>query len=109
MCEWCNNSNYKHFFRLLSEGRIMSLHNKIRNIYPSLTDADFSFRITLQNDSDGKGDYIAKWEHPNFAKPTDAQLAAASDEWTPPSLTVAEKLAAAGISITDLKSLLGLS
>jgi hypothetical protein len=30
--------------------------------------------ITLQNDSDGKGDYIAKWEHPTLAKPTDAEL-----------------------------------
>ena len=30
---------------------------------------------TLQNDSDGKGDYIAKWEHPTLAKPTTEQLA----------------------------------
>ena len=32
--------------------------------------------ITLQNDSDGKGDYIAKWEHPTLVKPTDEQLGA---------------------------------
>jgi hypothetical protein len=31
--------------------------------------------ITLQNDSDGKGDYIAKWEHPTLARPTEEQLA----------------------------------
>ena len=31
--------------------------------------------ILLQNDSDGKGDYIAKWEHPTLPKPTDEQLA----------------------------------
>ena len=30
--------------------------------------------ITLQNDSDGKGDYIAKWEHPTLAQPTKEQL-----------------------------------
>jgi hypothetical protein len=29
----------------------------------------------LQNDSDDKGDYIAKWEHPTLPKPTDEQLA----------------------------------
>jgi hypothetical protein len=31
--------------------------------------------IVLQNDSDGKGDYIAKWEHPTLARPTEEQLA----------------------------------
>jgi hypothetical protein len=54
------------------------LYDKIKTIYPSLTDADFDpIRgvITLQNDSDGKGDYIAKWEHPTFARPTEEQLA----------------------------------
>ena len=54
------------------------LYNKIISIYPQLTEADFSpptGTITLQNDSDGKGDYIAKWEHPTLARPTDAQLA----------------------------------
>jgi hypothetical protein len=30
--------------------------------------------ITLQNDSDGKGDYIAVWSHPDFAQPTQAEL-----------------------------------
>jgi hypothetical protein len=51
---------------------------KIKSIYPSLTDDDFIGRnatITLQNDSDGKGDYIAKWEHPTLAQPTEEQLA----------------------------------
>jgi hypothetical protein len=31
--------------------------------------------IHLRNDSDGRGDYIAKWEHPTLARPTDEQLA----------------------------------
>jgi hypothetical protein len=58
----------------------MTLPEKIKAIYPSLTDADFSpmlGTIHLQNDSDGKGDYIAKWEHPTLAKPTDEQLGVA--------------------------------
>jgi len=52
------------------------LYDKIMALYPSLTQRDFLTVITLQNDSNGKGDYIAKWEHPTLAKPTDAQLAA---------------------------------
>jgi len=54
----------------------MELKEKIKTIYASLTDADFGIdgTIHLQNDSDGKGDYIAKWEHPTLAKPTEAQL-----------------------------------
>jgi hypothetical protein len=51
------------------------LYDKIMALYPSLTQEDFLTVITLQNDSDGKGDYIAKWEHPTLAKPTDEQLA----------------------------------
>ena len=55
------------------------LYEKIISIYPQLTSKDFNLRgtITLQNDSDGKGDYIAKWEHPTLPKPTDEQLGAA--------------------------------
>jgi hypothetical protein len=53
----------------------MNLYEKIKLIYSSLTDKDFLTVITLQNDSDGKGDYIAKWEHPTLAKPTDEELA----------------------------------
>ena len=56
----------------------MNLVEKIIQIYPELTILDFNSpiaTITVQNDSDGKGDYIAKWEHPTLARPTDAQLA----------------------------------
>jgi len=54
----------------------MSLYQKIIQIYPELATFDFaSGVIILQNDSDGKGDYIAKWEHPTLAKPTAEQLA----------------------------------
>lgn len=55
----------------------MTLREKLQQIYPELTYSDFlpSGAITLQNDLDGKGDYIAKWEHPTLAKPTAEQLA----------------------------------
>jgi hypothetical protein len=54
----------------------MTLTEKIMALYPSLTIEDFIFGdIRLQNDSDGRGDYIAKWEHPTLAKPTDEELA----------------------------------
>jgi len=52
----------------------MTLYDKIMALYPSLTLQDFLDTIRLQNDSDGKGDYIAKWEH-TLPKPTDEQLA----------------------------------
>lgn len=55
----------------------MSLYEKIKAIYPELEDKDFMTVITLQNDLDGRGDYIAKWEHPTLPKPTDEQLGAA--------------------------------
>ena len=56
----------------------MTLYEKIIALYPELSTLDFaSGVIKLQNDSDGKGDYIAKWEHPTLARPTDEQLGAA--------------------------------
>ena len=52
------------------------LYEKIITLYPELATFDFaSGIITLQNDSDGKGDYIAKWEHPTLARPTAEELA----------------------------------
>ena len=54
---------------------MMNLYEKIKAIYPELTDRDFMTVITLQNDSDGKGDYIAKWNHPTLPRPTEEQLA----------------------------------
>ena len=55
----------------------MTLYEKIKTLYPSLTEEDFvptTGTIVLQNDSDGKGDYIKLWEHPTLAKPTQEQL-----------------------------------
>ena len=53
----------------------MTLYEKIKAIYPGLTERDFVLTIHLRNNSDGKGDYIAKWEHPTLQRPTDEQLA----------------------------------
>ena len=53
----------------------MDLYHKIIAIYPELATFDFTEGIiSLQNDSDGRGDYIAKWEHPTLPKPTQEQL-----------------------------------
>ena len=55
----------------------MTLYEKIRQLKPELTDEDFypdTGTIMLQNDSDGKGDYIKLWEHPTLAKPTQEEL-----------------------------------
>jgi hypothetical protein len=57
---------------------MMTLPEKIRAIYPELEAVWLDeVGIFLQNDSDGKGDYIAKWEHPTLAQPTDEQLESA--------------------------------
>jgi hypothetical protein len=53
----------------------MNLYEKIMTIYPKLTQQDFMTVIQLQNDSDGKGDYIKEWNHA-LIKPTDEQLIA---------------------------------
>ena len=44
----------------------MTLFEQLLEIYPELTEADFSISsgtISLVNDSDGLPDYIEKWEH----------------------------------------------
>ena len=54
----------------------MTLYEKIKQLKPELTDADFAPEgtIVLQNDSDGKGDYIREWNHPIVTQPTNAEL-----------------------------------
>jgi hypothetical protein len=56
------------------------MHEKIVTLYPELkdlpvNDTTFNKLIIVKNDSDGQGDYIAKWEHPTLQRPTDEQLA----------------------------------
>lgn len=65
----------------------MDLYNKIRNLYPQLTDADFITSIRLQDDGDGP--YIAKWGLP-LPQPTSSQLVAARDVPVPQSVTNAQ-------------------
>lgn len=53
----------------------MTLPEKILALYPELTIDDLvNGYIRLQNDSDGQGDYIAEWNHPDFPRPTDEEL-----------------------------------
>jgi hypothetical protein len=52
----------------------MILYEKIKTLYPELQDSDFMSIVILQNNSDGRGDYIAKWDHPTLARPTQEQL-----------------------------------
>ena len=53
----------------------MTLSDKIKAIYSELQDIDFQTVIRLQNDSDGKGDYIKAWNHLTLPRPTDEELA----------------------------------
>ena len=51
---------------------------KIMALYSELVIGDFHpvrGTIIVRDDSDGNGQYIAKWEHPTLAKPTDEELA----------------------------------
>jgi len=59
----------------------MTLYEKITTLYPTLTDADFAPEgtIMLQNDSDGRGDYIREWNHPTLTQPTQEQLDAITE------------------------------
>jgi hypothetical protein len=55
----------------------MTLYEKIKQLRPELTDEDFmptTGTIVLQNDSDGKGDYIKQWSHPIETQPTQQEL-----------------------------------
>jgi hypothetical protein len=58
----------------------MDLHQKIVTIYPELSSYDFlDGDILLQQDSETTGAYIAKWEHPTLAQPTQEQLDAVGE------------------------------
>lgn len=52
----------------------MTLYEKIMQVCPDLKQQDFLTVIRLQNDLDGRGDYIAEWNHPVYPKPTEEQL-----------------------------------
>lgn len=52
-----------------------TLVEKIKAARSKVTDADFIDYIIVQNDSDGKGDYIKSWNHPTETQPTAEELA----------------------------------
>jgi len=55
----------------------MSLYEKIVAKYPDLKSEDFhpaTGTILLMDESDGFGAYIAKWNHPDFERPSDSEL-----------------------------------
>jgi hypothetical protein len=52
----------------------MTLYEKIIELYPQLQPLDFITTIKLQNDSDGRGDYIKEWNHPTLTQPTQEDL-----------------------------------
>ena len=54
----------------------MALYDKILAVRPNLTQEDFmpEGTIVLQNDSDGKGDYIKEWNHATETQPTQEEL-----------------------------------
>lgn len=61
----------------------MSIYDKIIAVYPTLGPEDFNpftGTIRLQNDSDGRGDYIAEWNHPTLPEPTPEQLAEVTND-----------------------------
>ena len=54
-----------------------SLHAKLLTLEPGLAAELTAFRsvdVKLQNDSDGKGDYIAVWSHKTISRPTKKQI-----------------------------------
>ena len=52
----------------------MTLYEKIKALYSEIDDRDFIRLIILQDDSDGRGAYIAKWDHPTLPRPTEEEL-----------------------------------
>ena len=47
---------------------------KLKALYPQLTDEEILTYVRFRDDSDGKGVYLAKWEHPTLPRPTAEQL-----------------------------------
>ena len=54
----------------------MELFERIMALYPEITVRDFYPEgcIRLQDNADGKGSFIASWNHPTLPEPTTEQL-----------------------------------
>jgi len=90
-----------------------NLYKKLKTLYPELKDTDFipgSNCISLRNDGDNGGDYIDIWNHPTLSRPTDEDLESVviDESLFETTLTAQQKLEAAGLTIEELKGLLGL-
>ena len=53
---------------------ITNLSERIKKIYPELTWDDFRMNIIVQNDGNGKSDFIREWNHPTLVQPTNEQI-----------------------------------
>jgi len=52
-----------------------TLYQKIITLYPGIkTEDNLLDGVILQNDSDGRGDYIKTWNNTEFIEPTQEQL-----------------------------------
>ena len=51
-----------------------TLVEKIKSARSKVKDEDFIDYIIVQNDRDGKGDYIKSWNHPTETQPTEEEL-----------------------------------
>lgn len=52
-----------------------TLYEKIITLYPGIkTEDNLLDGVILQNDSDGRGDYIKIWNNTEFTEPTQEQL-----------------------------------
>jgi hypothetical protein len=51
----------------------MTLHEKIKTIYPEIDDSCFFSMIILLKPSDQEA-FISEWNHPTLPKPTQEQL-----------------------------------
>lgn len=61
---------------MITDGTLLT---RIMKIHPALSVDDFHpifGTIELQNDADGKGDYIKDWRHPSLTQPTEDQIKA---------------------------------
>ena len=90
-----------------------NLYKKIRTLYPNLKEFDFypnQGYIILFNDGDSEGDYINKWNHPTLSQPTDEEIenVVINESLFETTLTPQQKLEAAGLTVEELKELLGL-
>lgn len=48
----------------------MDVLNEVMKACPNLSIEDFRRYVTLRDDSDGRGPYIERWDHPTILRPS---------------------------------------